>query len=212
MPVPSAEVVELLQAVPTFTRGIPVELVTPVGAAILAALVEGFGDMPMMRADHVGYGAGHPRLDFPNVLRVVIGEEERAGVRTGPGNGTGHEGHPSAGGRGIDDLPPAMQPASMDLPMVGAAHLTMVPEPEEAPDVLVEAILAPPSDPDELFATVFEAGATDAWLTPAVVAGGEAVRLSAVTTMERSDDVAGSIRSLSPLGEIRCTRAWRWNG
>jgi uncharacterized protein (DUF111 family) len=32
----------------------------------------------MMRADQVGYGAGILRLDFPNVVRVVIGEEQRA--------------------------------------------------------------------------------------------------------------------------------------
>jgi uncharacterized protein (DUF111 family) len=30
-----------------------------------------------MRADHVGYGAGHLKLDIPNALRVVIGEEQR---------------------------------------------------------------------------------------------------------------------------------------
>jgi uncharacterized protein (TIGR00299 family) protein len=80
MPIPSPVVMELLQGVPTYSRGIPVELVTATGAAILASVSEGYGDMPMMRADHVGYGAGHLRLDFPNALRVVIGEEQRAGA------------------------------------------------------------------------------------------------------------------------------------
>ncbi|HEX9410172.1 MAG TPA: LarC family nickel insertion protein [Actinomycetota bacterium] len=79
MPIPSPVVMELLQGVPTYSRGIPLELVTPTGAAILAAVSEGYGDMPMMRADQVGYGAGSLRLDFPNVVRVVIGEEQRAG-------------------------------------------------------------------------------------------------------------------------------------
>lgn len=78
MPIPSPVVMELLQGVPTYSRGIPVELVTPTGAAILAAVSEGYGDMPMMRADLVGYGAGSLRLDFPNVVRAVIGEEQRA--------------------------------------------------------------------------------------------------------------------------------------
>lgn len=55
-------------------------MVTPTGAAILAAVSEGYGDMPMMRADHVGYGAGPLRPDFPNALRIVIGEEQRAGA------------------------------------------------------------------------------------------------------------------------------------
>jgi len=80
-PIPSPVVLELLQGVPTYSRGIPVELVTPTGAAILAAVSEGYGEMPLMLADRVGYGAGHLRLDFPNVLRVVIGVEQRAGAR-----------------------------------------------------------------------------------------------------------------------------------
>ncbi len=79
-PIPSPVVVELLRGAPTYSRGIPVELVTPTGAAILATVSEGYGEMPLMRADHVGYGAGHLRLDFPNVLRVVVGEEQRAGA------------------------------------------------------------------------------------------------------------------------------------
>jgi uncharacterized protein (DUF111 family) len=79
MPIPSPVVLELLQGVPTYSRGIPMELVTPTGAAILAAVSEGYGDMPVMRADQVGYGAGRLRLDIPNVVRVVIGEEQRAG-------------------------------------------------------------------------------------------------------------------------------------
>jgi len=80
MPSPSPVVMELLHGVPTYSRGIPVELVTPTGAAILSAMAEGYGDKPMMRAAHVGYGAGPLRPEFPNVLRVVIGEEQRAGT------------------------------------------------------------------------------------------------------------------------------------
>lgn len=81
MPIPSPVVMELLQGVPTYSRGVPVELVTAVGAAILSAVSEGYGDMPMMRADRIGYGAGHLRLDFPNAVRVVVGEELQAGAR-----------------------------------------------------------------------------------------------------------------------------------
>lgn len=85
-PVPSPVVLELLRGVPTYSRGIPAELVTPTGAAILAAVCEGYGDMPTMVADRVGYGAGHLRMDFPHMLRVVIGEEVRpegAGAEAG---------------------------------------------------------------------------------------------------------------------------------
>jgi pyridinium-3,5-bisthiocarboxylic acid mononucleotide nickel chelatase len=76
IPIPAPAVVELLRGAPLFSRGVPMELVTPTGAAILAALVEGFGDMPMLRPEAVGYGSGTPRTDFPNVLRVIVGEED----------------------------------------------------------------------------------------------------------------------------------------
>ena len=93
MPIPSPIVVNLLQGAPTYSRGIPVELVTPVGAAILSALAEGYGDMPVMRTERAGYGAGHLRLDFPNVLRIVIGQEHRAGqVAPPPGPAAGAPG------------------------------------------------------------------------------------------------------------------------
>ncbi len=81
MPIPAPAVVELLRGAPLYSRGVPIELVTPTGAAILATLVEGFGDMPMMRTDAVGYGSGVPRQDFPNLLRVIVGEEEPRGAR-----------------------------------------------------------------------------------------------------------------------------------
>jgi hypothetical protein len=50
------------------------ELTTPTGAALLAALAEGFGPMPPLRIESQGFGAGDK--EFPmqaNVLRVVIG-------------------------------------------------------------------------------------------------------------------------------------------
>ena len=75
-PIPGPTVVELLRGAPLYSRGTPFELVTPTGAAILAALVEGYGDLPLMRVEGTGYGAGIHRLDFPNVLRVLVGEAE----------------------------------------------------------------------------------------------------------------------------------------
>jgi len=76
MPIPAPAVVELLRGAPIFSRNVPMELVTPTGAAILAPTVEGFGDMPMIRPDAVGYGAGATRADFPNVVRVIVGTED----------------------------------------------------------------------------------------------------------------------------------------
>lgn len=78
MPIPSPTVVELLRGAPVFSRGVAAELTTATGAAILAATVEGFGGLPPLRVEAVGYGAGTQRLDFPNVLRLIVGEQEPA--------------------------------------------------------------------------------------------------------------------------------------
>ena len=85
MPIPAPAVVELLRGVPMYSRGVPMELVTPTGAAILASTVEGFGELPRIRTETVGYGAGTLRPDFPNVLRVLIGQDEPAGRADQPG-------------------------------------------------------------------------------------------------------------------------------
>ena len=87
MPIPAPAVTELLRGAPLYSRGVPVELVTPTGAAILAALSEGYGELPLMKLDSVGYGAGAQPLDFPNVLRVLVGEEmaeSEPTLETGP--------------------------------------------------------------------------------------------------------------------------------
>jgi uncharacterized protein (TIGR00299 family) protein len=74
LPIPSPAVVELLRGAPLYSKGVPFELVTPTGAAILAATAEAYGEIPTMRITSVGYGAGTHRLDFPNVLRVLVGQ------------------------------------------------------------------------------------------------------------------------------------------
>jgi uncharacterized protein (TIGR00299 family) protein len=78
MPIPAPAVVELLRGAPLFSKGVPVELTTPTGAAILATVAEGYGDLPPMHIEAVGYGAGERTLEFPNVLRVLIGEGAEA--------------------------------------------------------------------------------------------------------------------------------------
>jgi pyridinium-3,5-bisthiocarboxylic acid mononucleotide nickel chelatase len=74
MPVPSPTVVELLRGAPLYSKGVTAELTTGTGAAILAATAEGFGELPPILVEAVGYGAGTHRLEFPDVLRVLIGE------------------------------------------------------------------------------------------------------------------------------------------
>ena len=84
MPIPTPTVVELLRGAPMFSRGVAAELTNATGAAILAATVEGYGDLPATRIERVGYGAGTLRIDIPNLLRVVIGEEEPASSLPSP--------------------------------------------------------------------------------------------------------------------------------
>jgi uncharacterized protein (TIGR00299 family) protein len=74
-PVPAPATADLLRGMPTYSAHIQKELITPTGAALLRVLDPVFGQQPAMRVEQIGYGAGtrNPK-DFPNVLRVHIGE------------------------------------------------------------------------------------------------------------------------------------------
>jgi uncharacterized protein (TIGR00299 family) protein len=75
LPNPAPAVVALLQGAPTYGRDLPVELTTPTGAALLAALCRHWGPMPPMRVRAAGYGAGSREIEgLPNITQVVIGE------------------------------------------------------------------------------------------------------------------------------------------
>jgi len=77
IPVPAPATVELLKGVPNKQSEIQCELVTPTGAAIISTLAEGFGPMPEMVIDRVGYGAGAKDLtEQPNLLRVILGMQK----------------------------------------------------------------------------------------------------------------------------------------
>ncbi len=81
LPNPAPAVVELLAAVQAPTRGIDlgVELTTPTGAALVAALASGFGPLPPMTIDCSGFGAGSRDIDGqPNATQVVIGTPSEA--------------------------------------------------------------------------------------------------------------------------------------
>ena len=74
LPNPAPAVVELLRGAPTYGREVGVELTTPTGAALLAAMVSGWGPMPPMTIEATGFGAGARELaDLPNLTQVVIG-------------------------------------------------------------------------------------------------------------------------------------------
>lgn len=75
LPNPAPAVVELLRGAPTYGRDVSVELTTPTGAALLAALTSGYGPLPPMTVVATGFGAGSRELDdLPNTTQVVVGE------------------------------------------------------------------------------------------------------------------------------------------
>src|SRR6185369_7684638 len=78
MPVPAPATADLLRNATIYSKHANTELVTPTGAAILAAVVNRFGTMNGFATERIGYGAGTKQFpDFPNCLRLMIGEEER---------------------------------------------------------------------------------------------------------------------------------------
>ncbi len=83
MPVPAPATAYLMQGLLTVGVDRTGELVTPTGAAIVAALCETFGPPPAMTLQAVGYGAGDredPKV--PNLLRLMLGEAAAPGKLT----------------------------------------------------------------------------------------------------------------------------------
>lgn len=154
VPVPTPAVVELLQGAPLYSRGVPVELVTPTGAAILATTVEGYGEMPRMRLASAGYGAGTHRLDFPDVLRVMIGEDEEEAAR---GRAPAAESAELVLETNVDDLSPELASYVVErLLEAGAqdAWLTPIVMKKGRPAVTV-SVLCEPERVEELRAVLF---------------------------------------------------------
>jgi pyridinium-3,5-bisthiocarboxylic acid mononucleotide nickel chelatase len=86
-PVPAPATADLLRHATIYQKFANAELVTPTGAAILAAVVNRFESMQGFAVDRIGYGAGTKQFDeFPNCLRLMIGEERPAASSPAPGD------------------------------------------------------------------------------------------------------------------------------
>lgn len=85
LPVPAPATLEILKGVPTYSMGVPKELVTPTGAALITTLAKEFTDRWNMTVDVVGYGAGTRDLeDIPNLLRINVGKKNSSYLATRP--------------------------------------------------------------------------------------------------------------------------------
>jgi pyridinium-3,5-bisthiocarboxylic acid mononucleotide nickel chelatase len=83
-PVPPPAVAELLKNVPIYSTEIEGELITPTGAAIISTLCGSYGQISEMKVEATGYGAGTREYkDFPNVIRLMVGEAEVGRSRVG---------------------------------------------------------------------------------------------------------------------------------
>ncbi|MGI8996984.1 MAG: nickel pincer cofactor biosynthesis protein LarC [Pyrinomonadaceae bacterium] len=147
-PVPPPAVVELLRDAPIYATDIKGELMTPTGAAIISSVCEDFGPLPALRVARTGYGAGAREYEnFPNVLRVFIGESAAANetekalvVETN-----------------IDDCSPQLIGHVMERALAAGAldcYFTPVQMKKNRPGVLVTILCRPP-DRETMFELLF---------------------------------------------------------
>jgi pyridinium-3,5-bisthiocarboxylic acid mononucleotide nickel chelatase len=147
LPVPAPAVTELLTGRPVRLEDGAAELVTPTGAAIVAALARP-GPVPEMRVDAVAYGAGTRTLDDrPNVLRILLGEPV---VAPGADEVVVLEAT-------VDDMSPQLWEHVLDrLLAAGARDAFLVPVvmKKSRPATMLR-VLAAPADRDRLAGIVF---------------------------------------------------------
>jgi len=77
MPVPPPAVLEILReySIPFRLSTTEGELATPTGVSLLSHLATSFENIPIIRPEVIGIGAGKANLDFPNILRIVKGSK-----------------------------------------------------------------------------------------------------------------------------------------
>ncbi|HOC82895.1 MAG: hypothetical protein BWY01_00429 [Synergistetes bacterium ADurb.Bin155] len=81
MPVPAPATAKLLEGVPVFSRGEPMERTTPTGAALARVFASEFGTIPPGVIVRTGYGLGDADTELANVLQGTLLEE--ADLETG---------------------------------------------------------------------------------------------------------------------------------
>ncbi len=157
LPVPAPSTSELIKGMPVYTTNSKGELLTPTGAAILSSYATGFGPLPKMAIEKIGYGAGKRDRDFPNVLRAFVGEKigKESAVNRSP-SPEQHQAVPQPGGyhegealilvANIDDMNPQLYGNLMDkLLAAGVMDITFTPTymKKNRPATSLEVMIAP---------------------------------------------------------------------
>ena len=78
LPVPAPATAELLKGVPVYGGSVQGELCTPTGAALLKRFCAGFGPMPAMRVEKIGYGMGKKDFEAANCVRALLGQTQES--------------------------------------------------------------------------------------------------------------------------------------
>jgi len=143
LPTPAPATLEIIKGAVVRGSDASIELVTPTGAAIACALADEFGPYPSFVPLKTGYGLGtSDPEEFPNALRIVIGNEPSAVT-------TDRVGELSCT---VDDLDPRLLGDLMDVLFSrGALDVTYTPVhmKKGRPGTIV-TVLAPPELSGEL--------------------------------------------------------------
>jgi hypothetical protein len=156
LPVPAPAALELLKEVPIYSSGVEGELVTPTGAALITTLATGFGPIPAMVVERVGYGAGAREIPGqPNLARLMVGQRtETVKAREGaPGDDL-----VSVIEASVDDMSPQLYGFFLDQALAaGALDVTCTPlqMKKGRPGILV-TVLCTPEMSDALARLFFE--------------------------------------------------------
>ncbi len=154
LPLPPPAVAELCRGLAVVPAQVDAELVTPTGAAIVAALAgpDGVGPMPPMTVEGVGYGAGAREFPtFPNLLRIVLGHAAGAGAERFTRE------RAAVVETNVDDMNPQLfEPLAARLAEAGALDVTLTPVQMKKgrPGVTVQVVCRP-ADVDRVTAALF---------------------------------------------------------
>jgi pyridinium-3,5-bisthiocarboxylic acid mononucleotide nickel chelatase len=186
-PIPAPATARLIEGVPVYSTEATGELVTPTGAAIVTTLASSFGSIPLMKVHGIGYGAGTRDRQFPNVLRVFLGETEQVTPATNaqpqsvaataarepraphpeqhaaqPTAAGYHEGQALVIEANIDDMNPQLYESLLErLLAAGALDAILIPAfmKKQRPGTLLQ-VIAHPASVDELLGIIFSESTT----------------------------------------------------
>jgi len=144
LPVPAPATAELLKGLPVYSSGVECELVTPTGAALVSTLAAGFGPVPAMKVERIGYGAGAKDIHAqPNIVRLMLGEKA-GGEATASGGAGGQTVHVIEAN--IDDMNPQLYGYFVEKALAAGAldvTCTAVQMKKNRPGLLVSVLAKP---------------------------------------------------------------------